>query len=100
MKSYRLTPRALKDLDQIADFSLATWGERQTEKYLSDMAERFEWLGKNPGAGRMRDEIGEGYLSYRQGSHLIFYIVDGDIVAIIGIPHGSMDVDAFFQSPA
>lgn len=100
MRSYRLTPRALKDLDQIADFTLAMWGERQTEKYLSDMSKRFDWLGKNPGAGRLRDEIGEGYRSFRQGSHLIFYIVDGDIVAIIGIPHGSMDVDAYFQSPA
>jgi plasmid stabilization system protein ParE len=90
----------LKDLDPIADVSLATWGERHAEKYLSDMAKRFEWLGKNPCAGRMRDETGEGYLSYRQGSHLIFDSVDGDIVAIIGIPYGSTDVVAFFQSPA
>lgn len=100
MKGYRLTLRALKDLDQIADFTFATWGERQAETYLSDMAKRFAWLGKNPGAGRLREEIGEGYRSYRQGSHLIFCIVEAGIVAIIGIPHGSMDVDAFFQSPA
>lgn len=100
MRKYRLTPRALKDLDLIADFTLATWGERQSEKYLSDMAKRFDWLSKNPGAGRLREEIGEGYRSYRQGSHLIFYIVSGDIVAIIGIPHGSMDIDTYFQSPA
>ena len=99
MRSYRLTTRALKDLDHIADFTLAAWGERQTEKYLSDLAKRFDWLCKNPGAGRLRTEIGEGYRSYRQGSHLIFYIDDGDIVAIIGIPHGSMDIDAYFQSP-
>ena len=99
MRSYRLTTRALKDLDQIADFTLAMWGERQTERYLSDMAKRFDWLCKNRGTGRLRDEIGEGYRSYRQGSHLIVYIVDGDIVAIIGTPHGSTDVDAYFQSP-
>jgi plasmid stabilization system protein ParE len=40
------------------------------------MAKRFDWLCKNPGAGRLRTEIGEGYRSYRQGSHLIFYIDD------------------------
>jgi toxin ParE1/3/4 len=55
-------------------------------------------LRAHPSAGRLRDEIGEGYRSYRQGSHLIFDIVDGDIVAINGIPHGSMDIDAYFQS--
>jgi toxin ParE1/3/4 len=100
LRRYRLTPRALKDLDQIADYTLATWGERQAEKYLADIAERFDWLGKNPSAGRLREEIGNGYRSYRQGSHLIFYIIDGEIVTIIGLPHGSMDVDAYFQSPA
>jgi toxin ParE1/3/4 len=100
LSRYRLTPRALKDLDQIADYTLAQWGERQTAKYLSDMAARFEWLSDNPGAGRIRDEIGEGYRSFRQGSHLIFYIVESEVVAIIGIPHGSMDIDAYFQSPA
>ena len=98
MTGYRLTPRALKDLDQIADYTLAQWGERQTEKYLSEMATRFRWLSQNPGAGRLRDEIDHGYRSYRQGSHLIFYIVENDVVAIIGVPHGSMDIDAYFQS--
>lgn len=99
MRGYRLTPRALTDLDQIADFTLAQWGERQAEKYLFDMGKRFAWLGRNPDAGRHRDEVGAGYRAYRQGSHLIFYIIDGDIVAVIGIPHGSMDLDAYFQSP-
>jgi toxin ParE1/3/4 len=99
LNKFRLTPRALADLDSIADYTLARWGERQTEKYLSEMDARFAWLSENPGAGRVRDEIGEGYRSFRQGSHLIFYVVDGGIVAIIGIPHGAMDIDAYFQSP-
>ncbi len=92
MSGYRLTPGAAKDLDAIADFSLARWGERQTEKYLTDMIRRFEWLDAHPTAERARDEIGEGYRSYRHGSHLIFYIVVNGAVAIIGIAHGSMDI--------
>ena len=99
MNSYRLTPRALKDLDQIADYTLSQWGERQARIYLNALSKRFEWLGKNPNAGRIRDEIGQGYRSYREGSHLIFCIVEKGVVAVIGVPHGSMDIDAFFQSP-
>jgi toxin ParE1/3/4 len=60
---------------------------------------RFEWLAKNSRAGRVRDDVGLGYRSYRQRSHLIFYIENKNFIAIIGIPHGSMDIDAFFQSP-
>jgi toxin ParE1/3/4 len=85
LSGYRLTPRALKDLDQIADYTLAQWGEHQMEKYLSNLATRFQWLSQNPGVGRLRDEVGQGYRSYRQGSHLIFYIVENDVVAIIGV---------------
>jgi toxin ParE1/3/4 len=98
LSSYNLTPRALGDLDQIADYTLNQWGERQAEIYLNALAKRFEWLAKNPNAGRIRDEIGPGYKSYREGSHLIFYIVERGVVAIIGVPHGSMDIEAFFQS--
>lgn len=99
MSAFRLTPRALRDLDQIADYTLAQWGDSQAETYLNALANRFEWLSKNPNAGRARDDIGEGYRSYRQGSHLIFYIVEQSVVAIIGIPHGSMDIEVFFESP-
>lgn len=99
MSSYRLTPRALRDLDQIADYTLAQWGDRQAEIYLNALAKRFEWLAKNPNAGRARDDIAQGYRSYREGSHLIFYMVERGVVAIIGVPHGSMDIEAFFQSP-
>jgi toxin ParE1/3/4 len=99
LSSYRLTPRALRDLDQIADYTLAQWGDRQVEIYLNALAKRFEWLAKNPNAGRTRDDIAQGYRCYREGSHLLFYIVERDVVAIIGVPHGSMDIEAFFQSP-
>jgi toxin ParE1/3/4 len=99
LSSYRLTPRALRDLDQIADYTLAQWGDRKAEIYLNALAKRFEWLANNPHAGRIRDDIGQGYRSYREGSHLIFYIVERSVVAIIGVPHGAMDIEAFFQSP-
>jgi toxin ParE1/3/4 len=95
----RITPRALSDLDSIADYSMQTWGAKQTEKYLKELDARFKWLAAHPNAGKSRDEIAEGYRSYRQGSHQIFYVLVGGDIAVIGIPHGSMDIDAYFQDP-
>ena len=96
MKRFRLTPRALKDLDEIADYSVRTWDEAQTERYLAALEERFQWLAENPLLGRARDEIAEGYRSFRQGSHIVFYIIAGESVHIIGVPHAAMDIDAYF----
>ena len=96
MRSVQVTPRALADLDAIADYTLATWGERQAEKYLFELKQRFQWLADHPRAGRKRDEVGHGFRSYPHGSHVIFYLIEPDWVAIIGVPHGSMDTEAYF----
>lgn len=96
MSRFRLTPRALSDLDEIAAHSLKAWGEAQTERYLASIMDRFQWLADNPLLGRSREEIGVGYRSFRQGSHIVFYVVEPDEIHIIGIPHMSRDVDKFF----
>ena len=99
MKRFHVTPRAIEDLDAIADYTLQIWGARQTEKYLAELQQRFEWLGNNPQAGRARDEIRDGFRSYPHGSHVIFYVIHADFVAIIGVPHGSLDIEAYFDQP-
>lgn len=95
--SFRLTPRALGDVDAIADYTLAAWGERQTETYLCELKQRFQWLAEHPFAGRARDEIADGFRSYPHGAHVIFYLLAADHIAIIGVLHGSMDVEAYFR---
>lgn len=99
MSRYRITPRALRDIDAIADYSLENWGERQTAKYLGELDQRFRWLAQNPLAGRARDEVGEGYRNYPQGAHIIFYALIGADIAVIGVPHGSLDLEAYFETP-
>ncbi len=94
MAKYRLTPRALSDLDAIADYSLESWGPRQTEDYLRKMADRFQWLADNPSIGRARDDIADGYRSFPEGKHVIFYLILPEEIAIIGVPHSAMDVTA------
>ncbi len=99
MSRVRVTPRARRDVDAIADYTLAKWGEKQAEKYIAELEQRFRWLGQCPAAGRVRDEVCEGYRSYPHGAHVIFYIVDGGEVAVIGVPHGAMDIDAYLDTP-
>ncbi|MGE0741919.1 MAG: type II toxin-antitoxin system RelE/ParE family toxin [Hyphomonadaceae bacterium] len=99
MSRYRVTARALRDLDVIADYTLANWGERQTEKYLAELAQRFLWLAHNPAGGRARDEVAPRYRSYPHGAHVIFYVINGDEIAIIGVPHAAMDIESYFLKP-
>ena len=93
---YRITPRAAADLDAIADYTIEKWGVEQLESYLNALASRFEWLASNPLLGRERNDVHKGYRSYPEGSHVVFYIAQGDSIAIIGIPNKSMDIGEFF----
>lgn len=96
MSAFRLTSAAARDLDRIARWTLQTWGESKMETYLRSLDDRFRWLALNPQSGRDRADIGSGYRSWPQGQHVIFYIVQPDWIAIIGVPHQAMDVDSYF----
>lgn len=95
--SYRITPRALKDLQNIGRYTLKEWGREQRNKYLFALEKRFAWLADNPQMGTHRPEIQKGYFCYVQGSHLIFYLKREGGIDIIGIPHQRMDIGRFFS---
>lgn len=97
-QTYFLTPAALADLDKIADYTLAQWGAQQTQRYIQQLMDRCQWIADNPDAGRARADIHMGYFCYPQGKHLVFYVLNPKGISVIGFPHQSMDVIAYFDS--
>lgn len=95
--AFRITPRAAGDLRVIARYTLRTWGRKQREAYLREMDKRFALLAENPSLGKPRPDIREGYRSYPQGSHVIFYLVREACIDIIGVVHQRMDVSSYFS---
>ncbi len=91
MGRYRLTPRARDDLKAIGRYTERVWGRAQRNRYLHELVGRLAWLAENPNLGRDRPELGEGYHSFAQGRHLIFYLLDPPDIHIIGILHQEMD---------
>ncbi len=95
---YRLTRRAESDLESIADFTLREWGRPQMTAYVTALIDRFDWLAENPKVGRARPEVFSGLRSFREGSHIVFYRERGAVIEIVGVPHMSMDIDAYFHN--
>lgn len=96
MLKYRVTPRARDDLKNIGRYTLLKWGKNQRNIYLKKMEARFEWLADNPLSGKHRTDINEGFYSFPQGEHLVFYVMQPEGIAIIGIPHKEMDIGNYF----
>jgi toxin ParE1/3/4 len=79
-------------LAAITRYGLQKWGDVLMERDLRRLNDRFHWLALHPNAGRKRDDVAAGYRSFAEGQHLVFYIIQPDGIAIIGVPHQTMDV--------
>lgn len=72
-------------------------GQKQRNSYLKGLEKRFLFLAEQPHVGKHRPEIFEGYYSFPQHQHVVFYLIDSDCIHIIGILHKSMDIVEYFS---
>lgn len=96
MPTFHITPRARDDLKNIGRYTEWQWGKNQRNTYLKNFEKRFHWLAENPQLGKHRSDVSEGYYSYPQGQHVIFYLIGQECIEIIGIPHKEMDTVSYF----
>jgi len=97
MAKYRVTPRARDDLKNIGHYTQQHWGKAQRNTYLKNIEKRFNWLAKNPQLGKSRTDVAEGYYSFPEGQHVVFYLINQEYIDIIGLPHKNMDIIYYFQ---
>ena len=97
MPGFRVTPKAQEDLKNIGRYTEQQWGSRQRNIYLKALEKRFYWLAENPQAGKHRTDVAEGYYSFPQGEHVVFYMIGEESIDIIGIPHKEMDIITYFR---
>jgi toxin ParE1/3/4 len=98
LTTYILTLRSQKEIDDIADYTLANWGEAQADRYIAALYDRFAWLAGQPLLGKKRDDLSPDVRSFRQGSHVVFYRSIKGGIEIVGIVHASADFEAYFDS--
>jgi len=82
----------------IGEYTEASWGRHQRNLYLKSLEKRFVWLAENPHAGKHRKDISEGYFSFNHGRHVVFYLISGNTIDIIGVLHQEMDILHYFNT--
>lgn len=87
-----LSLRAAVQLREIYQYSASQWGDRKAAEYIALFERCFCDLGDNELLGRVRSEVGAGCRSVSVGKHVVFYRTGGQIVTIVAVLHGSMDV--------
>jgi toxin ParE1/3/4 len=93
MKHFISTIQAERDMDGIWNYTEEHWGVEQAKKYTEIIRKTCADIAAGKLKGRNIDEIRQGYFRYSVGSHVLFYrIHDGNIVELMRILHGRMDV--------
>ncbi|MCC7015944.1 MAG: type II toxin-antitoxin system RelE/ParE family toxin [Rhodospirillales bacterium] len=71
-REYRLSPRAIADLEEIWLYTFKNWSPEQADRYHNAIVEAFEDLATGKKTGRPVD-VREGYFKHPVGAHVVFY---------------------------
>ena len=96
MSQYQLTPRAERDLDEIADH-VASWSLEAAERLIDQIQDRCRALASMPETGRLRNELAPGLRSAVVGRYLIFFRPAGSGIEVVRILHGARDLPRQFE---
>ena len=92
-QSYRISEKAVEDLENIWTYTLHKWSIEQADRYYNLIINEIEFITKNFMSGKSMDHIKNGYRVTVVKSHLIFYRKSQDNqVEVIRILHQRMDI--------
>jgi len=95
-KTFKVTAKARNDLLEIGHYTEERWGESQRNHYLKQLDEALRLIAGNPKIGKDRSHVLDGYRSFQQGSHVIYYR-ESEAVEIVRVLHVRMDVGKHIQ---
>jgi toxin ParE1/3/4 len=88
--TFRLSRLAEADLMNIGTYTLRTWGEDQTIRYIDGLEACCQRLADNPELGRACDHIRPGLRRMEHGRHVVFYRIKAGGVLVSRILHQRM----------
>ncbi len=89
----RLSTLAEADLLDIGQYTLRTWGAKQTILYLDNLEACFRRIAVQLSAGRPCDDIRPGLHRYEQGKHVVFFRRTEVGILVTRILHQRMSPD-------
>jgi toxin ParE1/3/4 len=96
--TYRISEKAVKDLEDIWLYTFETWSQEQADRYYNLIISEIEYVAKYFESGKIMEHIKKGYRASKVKSHLIFYRKGEDeVIEIVRILHQRMDIENRFK---
>jgi toxin ParE1/3/4 len=89
-----LSPSVVRDLQEISNYTLHTWGAELEDRYLKGLWAKLAEIQSNPDSFRLREDLAKSCRSARHEKHVIFFSIQGQTLQVIRILHGAMDFNS------
>ncbi len=93
----RVTPRASRDIEAIADYLATRSSLSRSEQFLNGIDSTLQRIAQFPQIGRKRDELYPGLRSLPYEQYLIFYRLLNDDIEVLRVVSGYQDLLALFE---
>ncbi|NJK86461.1 MAG: type II toxin-antitoxin system RelE/ParE family toxin [Bacteroidales bacterium] len=94
IKKYRISEKAISDLEKIWLYTFNKWSREQADRYHNLIVDEIEYIVENFEFCRKMDYVRAGYRMSKVKSHLIFFKkAEDNIIEIIRILHQNMDIE-------
>ena len=94
IRRYRISEKAVTDLEKIWLYTLNKWSLEQADRYHNLIINEIEYIADNFNLSRRMDYVRSGYRMSKVKSYLIFYKKnEDDIIEVIRILHQNMDIE-------
>lgn len=91
--NFEISRLALKDLDEIWEYTAEHWSKQQANKYFKEIILVINKICNNSEIGKPIDDIKIGHRRINVKSHMIIYKIKKEIIYIDRILHQKMDID-------
>lgn len=96
--SYRLTPAAQDDLEDIWLYTLEQWSLQRADRYTDILEDTFDRLLFMPEMARERSEFDSPVRIHPSAEHLIIYRIEGDCLVILRVLGAGQDWQAILRA--
>jgi toxin ParE1/3/4 len=87
-----LSRRALRDIEEIRNYSVEHWGQKVAEEYLNGVEEALARLRESPNLLRTKPEFSRHLQFYRVHRHFLVCSTIGQSIYVLAVKHGSLDL--------
>ena len=87
-----LTERALRDIEEIYQYSADRWGKRTADKYVDELEAALERLKSHPELLQPQPDLHPALAFYLVNKHLVVCDRQEKAVVVLTVIHTSMDI--------